>query len=87
MDYVVAQVNVGRLVAPLDSPQLADFTANLDPVSAVADTAPGFDPARSEGLGLAGLRERIESIGGQFETLTGPGGTRLVITLSVEEQP
>ena len=53
----------------------------------VVDTGPGFDPARSEGLGLAGLRERIESIGGQFETLTGPGGTRLVITLSVEEQP
>ncbi|MEI9403775.1 sensor histidine kinase [Mesorhizobium argentiipisi] len=53
----------------------------------VVDTGPGFDPARSEGLGLAGLRERIESIGGQFETLSGPGGTRLVITLSVEEQP
>ncbi|MDX8528534.1 sensor histidine kinase [Mesorhizobium sp. MSK_1335] len=53
----------------------------------VLDTGPGFDPARSEGLGLAGLRERIESIGGQFETLSGPGGTRLGITLSVEEQP
>ncbi|MDX8447927.1 sensor histidine kinase [Mesorhizobium captivum] len=53
----------------------------------VQDAGPGFDPARSEGLGLAGLRERIESIGGQFETLSGPGGTRLVITLSVEEQP
>lgn len=53
----------------------------------VQDTGPGFDPARSEGLGLAGLRERIESIGGQFETLSGPGGTRLLITLSVEEQP
>ncbi len=53
----------------------------------VLDAGPGFDPARSEGLGLAGLRERIESIGGQFETLSGPGGTRLVITLSVEEQP
>lgn len=53
----------------------------------VLDSGPGFDPARSEGLGLAGLRERIESIGGQFETLSGPEGTRLVIALSVEEQP
>jgi len=53
----------------------------------VMDAGPGFDPARSEGLGLAGLRERIESIGGQFETLSGPEGTRLVIALSVEEQP
>jgi Domain of unknown function (DUF3291) len=42
VDYVLAQVNVGRLVAPLDSPQLADFVAGLDPVNAVADGAPGF---------------------------------------------
>ena len=42
MDYVVAQVNIGRLVAPLDSPRLADFVAGLDPVNAVADSAPGF---------------------------------------------
>ncbi len=42
MEYVVAQVNIGRLVAPLDTEQLADFVANLDPVNAVADSAPGF---------------------------------------------
>jgi Domain of unknown function (DUF3291) len=42
VDYVLAQVNIGRLVAPLDSPRLADFVAGLDPVNAVADGAPGF---------------------------------------------
>ena len=42
MDYVLAQVNIGRLAAPLDSPRLADFVAGLDPVNAVADDAPGF---------------------------------------------
>jgi hypothetical protein len=42
VDYVLAQVNIGRLLAPLDSPQLADFAAALDPVNAVADMAPGF---------------------------------------------
>ena len=42
MDYILAQINVGRLVAPLDSTQLADFVAALDPVNAVADAAPGF---------------------------------------------
>jgi hypothetical protein len=42
MEYVVAQVNIGRLAAPLDSPRLAGFVANLDPVNAVADAAPGF---------------------------------------------
>ena len=42
MTYVLAQVNIGRLAAPLDSPQLAEFVAALDPVNAVADGAPGF---------------------------------------------
>jgi hypothetical protein len=38
----LAQVNISRLLAPLDSPLLADFVAALEPVNAVADTAPGF---------------------------------------------
>jgi len=41
MSYL-AQVNIGRLRAPLDSPVLADFVAALDPVNAAADAAPGF---------------------------------------------
>jgi hypothetical protein len=40
--YALAQVNIGRLRAPLDSPVLAGFVAALDPVNAAADTAPGF---------------------------------------------
>jgi hypothetical protein len=40
--YALAQVNIGRLLAPVDSPQLAGFMAALDPVNAVADAAPGF---------------------------------------------
>jgi Domain of unknown function (DUF3291) len=42
VDYVLAQVNIGRLIAPLDAPLMADFVAALDPVNAVADAAPGF---------------------------------------------
>jgi Domain of unknown function (DUF3291) len=42
MSYVLAQVNIGRLRAPTDSPVLADFMAALDPVNALADAAPGF---------------------------------------------
>jgi hypothetical protein len=38
----LALLNVGRLVAPLDSPQLAEFVDNLDPINALADAAPGF---------------------------------------------
>jgi Domain of unknown function (DUF3291) len=42
VDYLLAQVNIARLRAPLDSPLLADFVAALDPVNAAADVAPGF---------------------------------------------
>ena len=38
----LAQVNVMRLRAPLDSPELAPFVAALDPVNALAEQAPGF---------------------------------------------
>lgn len=38
----LAQVNIARLLAPIDSPQLADFVAGLQPVNALADAAPGF---------------------------------------------
>ncbi|WP_328768670.1 DUF3291 domain-containing protein [Streptomyces sp. NBC_00286] len=40
--YELAQVNIARLKAPLDSPQLKDFVDALDPVNAVADTSDGF---------------------------------------------
>jgi Domain of unknown function (DUF3291) len=38
----LAQVNIARLRAPIDSPALAEFVAALDPVNALADAAPGF---------------------------------------------
>lgn len=40
--YQLAQVNVARLLAPLDSEQLTDFVANLDPINALAEQSPGF---------------------------------------------
>ncbi|WP_263165655.1 DUF3291 domain-containing protein [Streptomyces sp. SCSIO ZS0520] len=40
--FELAQINIARLKAPLDSPQLKDFSDNLDPVNAIADAAPGF---------------------------------------------
>jgi hypothetical protein len=38
----LAQINVARLRAPLDSPQLAGFVALLPPINALADSSPGF---------------------------------------------
>ncbi|MEU6532767.1 DUF3291 domain-containing protein [Streptomyces sp. NPDC046928] len=40
--YELAQVNIARLKAPLDTPQLKDFVDHLDPVNADADAADGF---------------------------------------------
>ena len=42
MLYQLAQINIGRLVAPVDDPKLAAFVAQLDEVNALAETAPGF---------------------------------------------
>lgn len=42
MNYHLAQINIGRLVAPLDDPRIADFIAQLDPINALAEQSPGF---------------------------------------------
>jgi hypothetical protein len=38
----LAQVNIARLLAPLHTPKLRGFLANLDAVNAVAEAAEGF---------------------------------------------
>lgn len=38
----LAQLNVGRTVAPTDSPQIADFMNQLDEINALAEASPGF---------------------------------------------
>jgi hypothetical protein len=42
MRYHVAQLNVGRVVAALDDPRLADFMNWLDAINALAERSPGF---------------------------------------------
>ncbi len=38
----LAQLNVGRLVAPTDDPRVAEFMANLDRVNGLGKRMPGF---------------------------------------------
>jgi Domain of unknown function (DUF3291) len=38
----LASLNIGRLLAPLDSPQIAGFVAALEPLNRLADASPGF---------------------------------------------
>jgi len=40
--FHIAQVNIGRIKAPLDDPQMAGFVARLDEINALADNSPGF---------------------------------------------
>jgi signal transduction histidine kinase len=55
----------------------------------VSDTGTGFDAASPhgvrDGLGLTGIRERLDSIGGEFRIQSKPGGgTRLTIVIPNE---
>lgn len=53
----------------------------------VTDRGPGFNPAvvRPEGLGLAGLRERVESLGGRFGIKSSETGTKVWMALNTYE--
>ena len=54
----LAQLNLARILASLDSPELADFVATLAPVNAAADVAPGFvwRLADESGTGATSIR-------------------------------
>ncbi|GAA6617335.1 DUF3291 domain-containing protein [Scytonema sp. NUACC26] len=48
--YHLAQVNTATLRAPLDSPEMAEFVAQIESINAIADADPGFVwRLRSEG--------------------------------------
>ena len=40
--FELAQVNFGRLRAPIDHPMIKDFVDNLAPINGLAEAAPGF---------------------------------------------
>jgi len=40
--YHIAQINIGRILAPIDDPLMAEFAAQLAPINALADSTPGF---------------------------------------------
>lgn len=40
--FHLAQYNIAWIVAPLDSPQMADFTDNIAKINQLAEDAPGF---------------------------------------------
>jgi hypothetical protein len=84
VDYILAQVNFGRLLAPIDSPRIADFVAALEPVNAVADAAPGFvwrlQTEDGNATAVGGFEEDAVDAGG-----SGGSGGGIVINMSVWE--
>ncbi len=42
MDWELAQLNIATMIAPIDSPVLASFVAELDRINTLADDADGF---------------------------------------------
>src|SRR5579872_19798 len=40
--YELAQLNIGIIRGPMDSPVMADFAANLERINALAEASPGF---------------------------------------------
>jgi hypothetical protein len=40
--YHIAQVNIGKVRAPVEDPLMAGFTTRLDELNALADSSPGF---------------------------------------------
>jgi hypothetical protein len=71
--YELAQMNVARLRAPLDSPQLADFVGALDRINAIADGSPGFVWRLQDESGNA--------------TALHPMGEDIIINMSVWKDP
>ncbi|MDZ4333651.1 MAG: DUF3291 domain-containing protein [Pseudomonas sp.] len=40
--YQLAQLNIATMKAPLESPSMADFVANLERINALAESSPGY---------------------------------------------
>ncbi|WP_086668188.1 DUF3291 domain-containing protein [Lentzea kentuckyensis] len=74
MTHELAQVNISRLLAPLDSPLLKEFVDALDPVNAVADAAPGF-------------RWRMQTEDGNATSMRVFDDDWLIVNMSVWESP
>lgn len=69
-DYHLAQVNIALPVEPLTSQRLAEFVELLEPVNALADSAPGFV-------------WRLQTEDGDATAVRALGDDRLIVNMSV----
>ncbi|MER7170345.1 DUF3291 domain-containing protein [Streptomyces mesophilus] len=59
--FQLAQVNIGRFVAPADSPEIAGFVSKLEEINALADRSPGFVWRLVDGSGMDAMGLRPDS--------------------------
>jgi hypothetical protein len=69
--YQLAQLNVGRIKGPIDSPIMADFVADLDRINALAEQSPGY-------------AWRLQTEDGNATALS-PLGENVIVNMSVWE--
>ena len=65
----LAELNIGRLVAPTDDPRVAEFMENLDRINGLGKRMPGF-VWMMEGSGEPGTGNTEASIGGDPQFVT-----------------
>ncbi|MFI1676180.1 MULTISPECIES: DUF3291 domain-containing protein [unclassified Streptomyces] len=70
----LAELNLAKLLHPLDDPRTASFVEQLNPVNAAADGAPGFV-------------WRLVEEGAPDATALRPAGEDVIVTMSVWETP
>ena len=68
----LAQVNIARMLAPLEDPLMAGFVARLDEINALADRSPGFV-------------WRLQTEAGNATYIRPYGDDRIIVNLSVWE--
>jgi hypothetical protein len=73
-NFHLAQVNIGRVRAPIDDPLMAGFVARLEDINALADASPGFV-------------WRLQTESGNATELRPYDDDRILINLSVWETP
>jgi heme-degrading monooxygenase HmoA len=72
--FHIAQINVGRILGPIDSAIMAEFVARLDEINALADGSPGFV-------------WRLQTEDGDATAIRPFEDERIILTMSVWESP
>ena len=76
-----------RIIVDSDGRSLEAMAANAAPPQNGADAAASSMPAVSSGLGLAGARRRVESLGGVFDVGRAQGRWTVVLSIPLRAAP